>query len=66
MAWREGHSFKHELDIRDILISVQLGDDVAITQNFDRDYISSWTETAGEEVKSFWVYLQHLASLYTE
>jgi hypothetical protein len=39
MAWQEGHSFKHEADIRDILLAVKLGDDAALSASFDASYI---------------------------
>ena len=65
MAWHEGKSYKHETDIRDMLISVHLGDDPEISQNFDMDYITEWTRTAGGELESFWIYLQNLTDLHT-
>ncbi|MCB0063716.1 MAG: hypothetical protein KDE19_16450, partial [Caldilineaceae bacterium] len=64
MAWQEGKSIKHETDIRDILISVRLGDDPEISRDFDVNYVTEWTRTAGEELESFWIYLQNLAALH--
>lgn len=66
MAWREGKSVKHEMDIRDILIAVQSGDDLEMSQNFDFSYITQWIVTSGREVESFWIYLQNLVKLHTE
>lgn len=66
MAWHEGKSFKHETDIRDILISVYLGDDPDISENFDFNYINEWTTAVGGEIEQFWVYLQHLSKLHLE
>ncbi len=66
MAWQEGKSFKHEVDIRDILISITLGDDPNISINFDLTYISEWTKSVGGEIEQFWIYLQTLAKLHTE
>lgn len=54
MAWQEGHSFKHEQDIRDILVAVRLGDDPELTQMFDFDYLDAWAARLGHEVQSLW------------
>jgi len=61
MAWSDGHSFKHELDIRDMLIAVQLGDDPEIASTFDVDYINDWAKELGAEVQQLWENLQQLA-----
>lgn len=64
MAWAEGKSVKHEMDIRDILVAVLMGDDPEISQNFDFSYITQWTVAFDREVESFWLYLQNLANLH--
>ena len=61
MAWGEGHSFKHELDIRDILIAIQIGDDPDITSTFDVEYIDDWAKELGDEVQQLWKNLKQLA-----
>ena len=58
MAWQEGHSFKHQADIRDILTAVQLGDDVELSASFDSLYIDRWAARLGREVEQFWQMLQ--------
>lgn len=61
MAWGEGHSLKHELDIRDILIAVRLGDDPDIANTFDFEYINDWAKTLGDEVRQLWENLKQSA-----
>jgi hypothetical protein len=54
MAWDEGRSFKHESDIRDILMAVQLGDDAELTEMFDLEYLNDWMIFLSEDVGQFW------------
>lgn len=54
MAWNEGRSFKHEVDIQDILTAVQMGDDPEIASSFDVDYIDDWAKELGSEVQELW------------
>lgn len=54
MAWKEGHSFKHEQDIRDILVAVRLGDDPELTNMFDSAYVDAWAAHLGNEVQMLW------------
>lgn len=54
MAWKDGHSFKHEQDIRDILVAVRLGEEPEWTSNFDFDYVKRWAMQLGQEVAQFW------------
>lgn len=54
MAWKEGHAFKHEQDIRDILVAVRLGDDPELTNMFDSAYVDTWTAHLGDEVQALW------------
>jgi len=63
MAWKEGHSFKHEQDIRDILVAIRLGDDPELTAMFDLDYINQWAERLGTEVREEWQALQAASRL---
>lgn len=60
MAWREGRSFKHETDIRDILTAVKLGDDPELSASFDPAYIDRWAIRLGQEVEHFWTALKQL------
>lgn len=61
MAWNEGRSFKHEVDIRDMLIGIQLGDEPDIKNTFDLDYIDDWAKELGSEVKQLWENLKQIA-----
>jgi len=62
MAWQEGRSFKHEVDIRDILTAVHLGDDEALSTAFDPVYIDRWAASLGQEVELFWQELKRLST----
>jgi len=61
MAWQEGRSFKHEQDIRDILVAVRLGDDSELTSMFDASYIDRWAARLGSEVQQLWEQLNRVA-----
>ena len=63
MAWRESGSFKHESDIRDILISVRLGEDQEISEQFDFLYVDNWTQKLGQNVEQLWQQLKELAQV---
>jgi hypothetical protein len=60
MAWKEGRSFKHETDIRDILVAIRLGVDAELTAMFDFEYTDAWAESLGEEVQQFWQLLKEI------
>lgn len=60
MAWSESGSLKHESDIRDILISVNLGEDREISNQFNFAYIDNWARQLGENVEQLWQNLQTL------
>ena len=50
MTWKEGRSFKHELDIRDILVAIRSGEDMELTALFDFDSLERWTGRLGSKV----------------
>jgi hypothetical protein len=54
MAWKEGQSFKHEQDIRDILVAVRSGEDSELTALFDFDYVERWAKQLGSQVLELW------------
>lgn len=54
MAWQEGRSFKHEQDIRDILIAVRLGDDPELTEMFDVHNVNQWVTRLEPDVQQLW------------
>jgi hypothetical protein len=62
MAWQQGGSFKHQTDIRDILVAVKLGDDAELSASFDRDYIDRWAVKLGPEVEQFWMTMKRLVN----
>ncbi|MCS7222412.1 MAG: hypothetical protein RML36_04365 [Anaerolineae bacterium] len=55
MAWKEGRSFKHEQDIRDILVAVKLGEDTTLVGNFDIEYVTDWARRLGPDVFQSWL-----------
>ena len=57
----EGHSFKHEQDIRDILVAVHLGDDPELTNMFDSACVDAWTAHLGDKVQGLWENLKAAA-----
>lgn len=63
MAWKEGRSFKHEADIRDILTAIKLEDDPELSASFDPAYIGRWASQLGHDVEQFWQNLQDLINL---
>jgi hypothetical protein len=60
MAWQQDGSFKHQADIRDILVAVKLGDDAELSASFDRDYVDQWAVKLGPNVEQLWVTLKQL------
>ncbi len=61
MAWQASRSFKHELDIRDILTAARLGDDAEISALFDLTYIDQWAHKLGKDAERFQQNLKQLA-----
>lgn len=61
MAWNEGRSFKHEVDIQDILNAIQMGDEPEIASTFDVDYIDDWAKELGSDVQLLWDTVKRLA-----
>ncbi|MGB9723643.1 MAG: DUF6036 family nucleotidyltransferase [Chloroflexia bacterium] len=61
MAWKEGRSFKHEQDIRDILVAVRLNEEPEWTSRFDFGYIDRWAAQLGPEVMDLWNRLKALS-----
>lgn len=61
MAWQAGRSFKHEQDIRDILVAVRLGDDSELTAMFDVNRVEQWVAQLGSEVQQLWQQLKRVA-----
>lgn len=61
MAWSEGGSFKHESDIRDIWVAIQLEDDPELSAMFDVEYVDAWAKQLGENVEQFWQNLKAVA-----
>jgi hypothetical protein len=54
MAWKEGRSHKHELDIRDMLVTNYLGADPSGTALLDEAYVSAQAMALGSDTATFW------------
>ncbi len=63
MAWKEGRSFKHEQDIRDILVAVGLREDPDLSSLLDFSYVDRWVVQLGVKVAQFWRGLKAAAGL---
>jgi len=63
MAWKEGRSFKHEQDIRDILVAVRLNEEPEWTSSFDFEYMDRWTARLGQDVVHLWRRLRAVAGV---
>jgi len=63
MAWNEGRSFKHEQDIRDILVAVRLNEEPEWTATFDFPYIDRWAIRLGPDVETLWKHLKTAAGV---
>ncbi len=61
MAWQEGRSFKHEQDIRDILVAVRLGDDAELTGMFDTSRVERRVARMGDQVREVWERIKEAA-----
>jgi hypothetical protein len=60
MAWQEGGSFKHETDIRDILMAIKLGDDMELSTMFEYRYIDQRAVKLGTDVNQLWINLKQV------
>lgn len=63
MAWKEGHSFKHEQDTCDILVAVRLNEEPACTAKFDFDYVMRWAIQLGTRVVQLWKEMKQAAGV---
>ncbi len=63
MAWNEGRLFKHEQDIRDILVVVRLNEEPEWTSTFDFPYIDRWATWLGPDVATLWKRLRTAAGV---
>ena len=54
MAWKEGRSFKHEQDIRDILVAVSLEESRELSRIFVPADVDAWAAKLGEDVQRLW------------
>ncbi|WP_376791170.1 hypothetical protein [Thermoflexus sp.] len=61
--WREGRFFKHEQDIRDILVAVRLNEEPEWTAHFDFEYVDRWAERLGSDVAALWQDLKAAAGV---
>ncbi len=63
MAWKEGRSFKHEQDIRDIPVAVRLNEEPEWTSVFDFPSIDRWAARLGPDVEALWKRLKTAAGV---
>lgn len=61
MAWAEGGSYKHETDIRAILVSILVEDEPELSASFDSEYVDAWAQHLGEKVEQFWQHVKAIA-----
>lgn len=54
MAWGESGSYRHETDIRDILLAVKQRTDIEMANSFDITYIDRWVTRISPDVADFW------------
>lgn len=54
MAWDEGRSRKHEIDIYEMMVFHYLGVDPALSAGFDEAYVNAQTRALGEDVVELW------------
>jgi hypothetical protein len=61
MAWAEGRSHKHEVDIYDMMVFHYLEADPAQSAVFDEGYVDTQTATLGPDVAELWVAIKDAA-----
>lgn len=54
MAWQEGRSYKHEQDIKDMMLALAYGDDPELSRTFNVGYIDQWAVRIGDEATTLW------------
>lgn len=60
MAWQEGRQFKHESDIRDILLQIKRGYDPQVTATFEPEYVEVWAHQIGEDALRLWEHIKQI------
>lgn len=58
IAWQEGRSHKHEIDIYEMLVFHYLGLDPELSAAFDETYITTQAQTMGVDVFELWTATQ--------
>ena len=61
MAWQQGRSHKHELDIRDLLVAHYLDTEPAKTGLLDEAYLDRQASMIGADAEAFWKALKESA-----
>ena len=61
MAWREGHSYKHQQDIVDMLRFIYSKVDSELSEKFNHSYIDQNVITLGNETVELWNKLKKMA-----
>jgi hypothetical protein len=60
-AWAEGRSAKHETDIYQLMVFHYLGDDPALSDDFDRSYVDAQALALGKDVAELWSLIKKAA-----
>lgn len=58
MAWQQSQQYKHESDIRDILLLIKRGFDPQVTAMFEPEYIDVWAHQIGEDALRLWEHIK--------
>lgn len=61
MAWREGHSYKHQQDIVDMLRFIYSKLDPDLTEKYNESYVNHKVIALGNETVEFWKELKKIA-----
>lgn len=61
MAWDEGRSRKHEIDIYQMMVFTYLGLDPMISAGFDQDYVDAQAGMLSEDVIKLWQAIKNAA-----
>jgi hypothetical protein len=61
MAWEEGRSHKHEIDIYGMMLARYLRDALGQGASFDEGYVAAQAKRLGEDVFEFWATIDEAA-----
>lgn len=61
IAWKEGRSRKHQMDIYEMMTFLYLGSDASLSTEFDESYLDKKAASLGEETFKFWLAIKNTA-----